>query len=73
MHNHKLRIVSDKFDEYKESMGAYGMTDSNAIPVDLYGKRIFPDKNNPSNLTDAAEDIKEYYKLEGTGGLKGSE
>ena len=62
MHNQKTRVRADKFDEYQESMKVYGMEDSNAIPVDLYGKRVWKTKAD-SNLQEAGEDIKEAYMV----------
>lgn len=75
MHKHKMRIRSDRYDEHMDSMKEYGMEDMGmeAVPVDLYGKRVFKNKTNKSNLTDAAEDIKEYYDLEGNLGLEGGD
>ena len=76
MHKHKTRVVSDRYNEWKESMGSYGMMggmDDNVIPVDLYGKRVFPNKNDPNNLKNAGEDIQEYYDLRSDFGLKEGE
>lgn len=63
-----MRIKSDRYDEHMESMKEYGMEDMDAIPVDLYGKRVWKSKAD-SNLQEAAEDIKEFYDLEGDTGL----
>ena len=67
MHNSKIRVRSDRFNEYKKSMEAYGMGSENIIPVDLYGKRITQGKDG--NLQDIAEDVREFYDLEGDAGL----
>lgn len=49
-------------------MEEYGMMDmENIIPVDLYGKRVTQGKDG--NLQNIAEDIKEFYDLEGDAGL----
>lgn len=67
MATHSVRIASDKFDK---RMGS-NYTEYKEIPVDLYGKMVFPNKDNPSNLEDAAQDIREYYGLTGEDGLRG--
>ena len=67
MRDSKLRISSDRYNQFKEGMGGFG--GENVIPVDLYGKRVFPNKNDPANLTNAARDIQEYYDLTGEAGL----
>lgn len=68
-----MRIKSDRFDSKTEDMrdlidGDYSFPKD--IPVDLYGKRVFPSKSNPSNLDDAQQDIREFYDMEGDAGLK---
>ncbi len=65
MSDRKIRIVSDCFNEYQDSYGGFG---GEAIPVDLYGKRVWPTKAD-SNRQEAAEDIQEYYGLTGKKGL----
>ena len=62
----KMRVKSDRYDEYKKEMDEYGMGED-CIPVDLYGKRITQGKEG--NLQDMAEDIREFYDLEGDAGL----
>ena len=37
----KIRIASDCYNEYKEG---YGMFGGEVIPVDMYGKRVWPEK-----------------------------
>ena len=61
MYDKKIRIAADCFNEYD----AWG---GDAIPVDLYGKRVWPTKSD-ANRQEAAEDIKEYYGLTGKKGL----
>ena len=65
MSDRKIRITSDCYNEYKDN---YGMFGAEAIPVDLYGKRVWPSKSD-SNAKEAAEDIQEYYGLTGKKGL----
>lgn len=65
MSDRKIRIVSDRYNEFKDQ---YGMFGSEAIPVDLYGKRVWPEKKD-SNLKEAGEDIQEYYGLTGKKGF----
>lgn len=71
MHTHKVRIKSDRYDEHMESMKEYGI-EEDAIPVDLYGKRVFKNKNDANNLENANEDIKDFYDLNKLG-LRGGE
>mgnify|MGYP001613582783 CR=1 FL=1 len=68
MRDSKLRISSDRYNQFTEGMG--GFSGDNVIPVDLYGKRVYPNKNDSANLVNAAKDIQEYYDLTGTAGLK---
>ena len=65
MHGNKVRIVSDLYNEHKEH---YGMFGEEAIPVDLYGKRVFSEKKD-SNRKEAADDIQEFYGLTGKKGF----
>ena len=60
----KMRVRSDRDEEYKKEYGDYG----DCIPVDLYGKRVWKTKAD-SYFREAAEDIKEFYDLEGDAGL----
>ena len=72
MHKHKSRIKSDRYDEHMKSMNEYDMPMEmmeEMIPVDLYGKRVFKNKMDKNNLTNAAEEIKEFYDLRGDTGL----
>lgn len=62
---HKMRVKSDNYNKYKKEYGDFG----DCIPVDLYGKRITVEKDNPDNLKNIGEDIKEFYGLEGDLGL----
>lgn len=64
-----MRITADKFNEFKKDRAEIFGMGSEDFPVDLYGKRIFPDKSDSKNLANAAEDIKEYYGLDGDDGL----
>lgn len=61
MSDRKIRVVSDRFNNFDNFFG-------DAIPVDLYGKRVWPTKSD-SNRAEAAEDIKTYYGLEGDKGF----
>lgn len=65
MSDRKMRITSDCYNEYKDM---YSMFGEEAIPVDMNGKRVWPNKAD-SNLKEAAEDIQEYYGLTGEKGL----
>ncbi len=65
----KMRVKSDRYDEYVKENAWAG---DQCIPVDLYGKRVFPNKS-ANNLEAAGEDIKEFYDLEGDYGLEGGE
>lgn len=65
MSDRKVRIVSDRFNECKDEYGFFG---GEAIPVDMYGKRVWAEKK-ASNLQEAAEDIKEFYGLTGKKGF----
>ena len=38
-----------------------------AKPVDLYGKRITTNKNDPDNMKNIARDIQEFYGLDTKG------
>jgi len=68
----KHRIKSDRYDSYMK-MDEYGMGyEMEHFPVDLYGKRVFPNKGDANNLQNAAQDVREYHDLE-TQGLKGGE
>ena len=62
-----IRVKSDHFDRYtkkdNESMEEF--------PVDLYGKRVTVEKNNPSNLQNIGKDIQKFYFMEGDYGLDG--
>lgn len=62
----KIRIPADKFYEASEYYG--GMMGDTMIPVDLYGKRVFGTKDE-KNVQLAADDIKEFYGLEGDCGF----
>ena len=57
----KTRIVSDCFNEYSEYM-------PDAVPVDLYGKRVWKTKGEAS-VESAGEDIREFYGLTGKKGF----
>lgn len=65
----KVRIAADKFNHHKDMMNMMDNMEYREIPVDLYGKMVFPNKDNPQNLEDAARDIREYYGLTGKDGL----
>lgn len=67
-----MRVKSDRYNKIKEEYAEYGMSD-HCMPVDLYGKRVFPNKGDKGNLEAAGQDIKEFYDLEGDYGLKGGE
>lgn len=61
MHMRKTRIKSDRFKEYKKSMEAYEMPMINAIPVDLYGKRV------GGSMEEQGQEIKDFYDLDEQG------
>ena len=67
MYDNKIRVTSDRYDQKIEEMGEMG---GRIIPVDLYGKRVTKTKTDPNNLSNIAEDIKEYYDLTGEAGMK---
>ena len=69
MDKYKMRVKADRYNQYKDKYG----DDVNCIPVDMNGRCIFPDKNDPNNLKNAAEDIKEFYGLDDDYGLEGGE
>ena len=69
MDKYKTKVKADRYNRFTKSYG----TSDNCVPVDLYGKCVFPDKNNPDNLKNAAEDIKEFYGLTDDYGLEGGE
>ena len=59
-----MRIKADRYNKYKKE-GLYEMGED--FPVDLYGKRIFPNKSDSNNLKNAGEDIQKFYDLEPLG------
>lgn len=61
-----MKVRADRFDQVKSQMGEY-MDVSELVPVDMRGRRVFLDKNDPNNLKNAAEDIQSYYDLVGPG------
>mgnify|MGYP001592470403 CR=1 FL=1 len=67
-----IKVRSDRADKFNEGMNKDmpGMPSMDVIPVDLYGKRVFPNKADKNNLTNAQDDIRERYDLEGDAGLK---
>ena len=65
MSDRKVRITSDLFNEHKDNYEFFG---GEAIPVDLYGKRVWPTKS-ASNNQEAAKDIQEFYGLTGKKGF----
>lgn len=67
LYGEKMKVKSDRADQIEKEWGA------EVKPVDMYGKCVFPDKNDSKNLEHAREDIKEFYDLEGDAGLKGGE
>lgn len=60
------RIASDMMKTRRKRM-EYMMGEYEEFPVDLYGKRIFPDKNDPNNLENASRDIQDYFGLDERG------
>lgn len=74
--NYKTKIKSDHYDEVKAKQEEPNMEmpmPPEMVPVDLYGKRVFKNKNDADNYKNVSEDIKEFYDLDGTKGLKGGE
>lgn len=69
MSDYKTRVKADRYERFEKG---YGSSDA-CIPVDMYGKRVFPNKDARGNLEQAGEDIKEFYGLDGDYGLKGGE
>lgn len=65
MSDRKIRIVSDRYNEFKDQ---YGMFGEEVISVDMNGRRVWPSKE-AGNSKEAAEDIKEYYGLTGKKGF----
>jgi hypothetical protein len=66
-----MKVYSDKFKKYKEereeNAKEYGLSAlpmPECVPVDLYGKRVTLEKNDPDNLKNIAEDIQKFYGLE---------
>lgn len=61
MHDHKIRVKSDHYKEYKEEMEDMGKMSIDykpkVIPVDLNGRQVFLDKDDPSNFEDAKEEV----------------
>lgn len=51
-----VRIKSDRIGEFENYFG------EEAIPVDMYGRRVFNTKD-AENTEKAAQDIKDYYGL----------
>lgn len=70
MSDYKTRVTSDRYEHFKEGIGSFS---DDVIPVDLYGKRVFPDKAAKDNLENAGQDIKDRYCLNDDYGLKGGE
>ena len=61
------RVRSDRYNQVKDrSMESISME---PIPVDLYGKRVFPGKG--VDLKDVETDIRDFYDLKGDAGFKG--
>lgn len=59
--SYKIRVPSDKYAQYKKNMPKDMIVDCE--PVDLYGKRVNLDKNDPDNFEETAEDIQNVYGL----------
>lgn len=61
-----MRIKSDHYKNYAEEMNErFGdFFGPELVPVDLYGKRVNLNKNDPTNMEKTAEDIKEFYGLD---------
>ena len=51
---------------YKRKM-EYMVGEPEVFPVDMNGRRVFPNKNDPNNLENVAQDIKDYYGLDERG------
>lgn len=67
------KMKSDRIMEYdRMNEEILESMDMKPIPVDLYNKRTFPNKGNPANLENAAQDIKDVFGLN-TLGPKGGE
>ncbi len=63
----KTRIRTDRMGQYHRHMDKYGMgMGYDAIPVDLYGKRV------GGSMEEQGEEIKEFYDLD-TQGYGGGE
>jgi len=58
-----LRITSDRYNSFKKGRRNAFQAEGEDFPVDLYGKRVFPDKEDSSNLEDAAQDNLDAYGL----------
>ena len=63
MHN-KVKIHSDKMKQAKKMFEGPDLgNEPELVPSDLYGRRTFPNKADPDNMKNAAEDIKESFGL----------
>lgn len=63
------RVKSDRYNQVKKSMdGDMSFSAPGPVPVDLYGKRVLPNKGVDLKTVEA--DIREVYDLKGDAGLK---
>lgn len=67
-------------DKYKKVVEDYESNDSipsifkpEIIPVDMYGKRVNLDENDPTNFDKTAHMIQDYYGLASCGPMKDSD
>ncbi len=65
-----VKVKSDKFAQYekdrKSRLEAFGVTPTpgECVPVDMYGKRVNLNQDDPTNLKETADDIQDTYGLE---------
>lgn len=60
-----MRVHSDKFHKMKkhiEEMGM-GMMGEKMVPVDLYNKQVYFNKQDPDAMKKAAKEVQEAYDL----------
>lgn len=59
-----MKIIDDKYRQFMQNQGntleAMGVE---ITPVDMYGRRVNLDKNDPTNLQKTADDIQDVYGM----------